>query len=888
MTYPAGEWTAYRGNQQRTGQAGLPCHIATPRTLWRWPVGGVIGAARVADLDGDGRNELVSAFSGGITAYRATGEQLWSRAFARGGWLFAVADVDGDGRVEVLAGSANPGQLTILDSCSGRTLSEWIFHDFVGFGGKLYDVNGDSCPELLMFANKAHQNRGENGYCLSFAAGAERPEVLWGGNPTADLFNLHCRPYPVIGDVDGDGRPEVVFIAKWPGASKYAERMVVVCLDAESGALKDSCDYDGHRPYGATQVADLDGNGKLAVLNAGWGHLVTFRWLERGLNTAYNRIVCEGRTLQDIAGPYGDHGNIMMLIEGRGGVQYAFDHSRSIFDVPAVAEPYPYVLLIDPRASKTVWYKAGEKLAGAADVDRDGAREIYTCEGETLRAYRSLTQTGRIERAQLLFYQAEDRPDVNNNYFPQKSGAQIVHLDVDEDGHDELLALWQPASEAASQLAWLDGLTLQVKMRAGIDIAGPRAMGVADLLGLGRPQVLLADEFGQLTAIDPRSEARVAMAAGGWMPQPSVAAFRKGEPPRVLVANAARVIQCLDASAGEPKLLWETSPMLGAGTAPTANLPVSIVDDGPLIESLSADATERYLFHVGQDCALRLINGDGREVRRYDLGPAAGDRLRLAVGHFVDRRRKDVFVSLDYPAPPTQRDRLIHSETGQTLWTNQPGIAWYPAVGDPRGAGHDDLIGVWYFSYHHIDGRTGETLLLDHNRPGYHHLALIDVDGDGRLETLASGGYMSIYCADAATGACRWKIDQLNYNAGRTAGVADVDGDNILELGVVFVDGRFHCYNGATGELKWTLDVGAAGSDVIAADVDGDGNPEFVFGSNDEHLWAVGVRGGQPRALWRHKLAGALGSPIAADVNGDGACEILVAAGDGFLYCIGR
>ncbi len=716
----------------------------------------------------------------------------------------------------------------------------------------------------------------------------ERPEKLWGGEPVGDLFNLHCRAYPVVGDVDGDGKPEIVIIVKWPRVSKYAERMIVACMDAATGAVKELCDYDGHRPYGATQLADLDGSGRQTILNAGWGHLATFRWLERGLNTAYNRIVCEGKTLQDIAGPYGARGELMMLIEGEGGVQYAFDHSRSIFDVPVVAPAYPYVLLIDPRESKTVWHQANHRLAGAADVDRDGAREIYTREGDILHACRGGMECGRLERARLLFYQADDPPAINNNYFPHKSGAQVVNLDVDGDGVDELLAAWREKPDGAEQLVWLDGVSLQPKLRAPLDDPATQAAGLGDLLGLGRPQVLLVDSLGALIAYDPREASRAVMPTGGWQPQPSVAVLREGEPPRVLVAKAARRVQCLDASSEPPRLLWQTSPMLGAGSVPTANLPVSIVDDGPLIDGLSECSSERYLFHVAQDRALELVDADGRVARRYECGSSVGERLRVACGRFLDGARKDIYLSTDYPAPPAQADHLIRSDSGEMVWSNSPGICWYPAVADVRGAGHDDLVGLWYFTYHQIDGADGRTLFSDSNRPGYHHLALLDMDGDGRLETLASGGYMSIYCADAASGALHWKINGLNYSAGRTAGVADVDGDGIMELGIAFLDGRFNCYNGATGALKWALDLGAAGSDAIVADVDGDGRLEFVLGCNDEHLWAIGVHDGRPQVLWRHRLAGAIGSPVAADVNGDGACEILVAAGDGYIYCVGR
>jgi outer membrane protein assembly factor BamB len=298
-------------------------------------------------------------------------------------------------------------------------------------------------------------------------------------------------------------------------------------------------------------------------------------------------------------------------------------------------------------------------------------------------------------------------------------------------------------------------------------------------------------------------------------------------------------------------------------------------------------AGERYLFYFAADRKLMLLDGKGRVVWTMDAGMTTGERTRVATGHFVDAIRKDILISIDYPSSFNQIDRLYHSQTGEVIWTNVKGINSYPAVADVRGTGYDDLLGAWYFTYHHIDGKTGQSLVLDNNSAGYHHLALVDVNGDGKLEAIASGAYMSIYCTAAATGKRLWQVTDLNYSAGRTAGMADVDDDGLMELGIAFMDGRFNCYNGATGELKWTLNLGGAGSDCMTADVDGDGRNEFIVGSHDEHLWAIAVRNGQPVVLWRYPLPGAVGSPVAADVNGDGLCEILVAAGDGYLYCIG-
>jgi hypothetical protein len=67
----------------------------------------------LADLDGDGKLEIVVAFADGtIRAYRQNATQLWSYNFAQGKKLFAsepaIGDVTGDGLPEVLFGTYSP------------------------------------------------------------------------------------------------------------------------------------------------------------------------------------------------------------------------------------------------------------------------------------------------------------------------------------------------------------------------------------------------------------------------------------------------------------------------------------------------------------------------------------------------------------------------------------------------------------------------------------------------------------------------------------------------------------------------------------------------------------------------------------------------------------
>lgn len=335
------------------------------------------------------------------------------------------------------------------------------------------------------------------------------------------------------------------------------------------------------------------------------------------------------------------------------------------------------------------------------------------------------------------------------------------------------------------------------------------------------------------------------------------------------------------AEGGEPRLCWRSTPDPRDGVRETWHWQPCAVD-------VDGDGG-KVLLHVDgadEDRHLRLLDGDGRQRRAFPVGPSWNGFYLVAAGHFTDARRRDLYVGVQYPYYGRHQSRLLHGVTGQTLWTRDPGLAYGPAVADLRGTGRDDLVGLYYFTHTVLDGGTGQVLFADAARPGYHPAAAVDVDGDGALEVLLSGGYMTISCA-GADGARRWVIDDLHYNAGGAAGIGDVDGDGRLELGVAFRDGRFCGYDAATGQRRWTLPLPAAGTDTACGDVDGDGAEEFVFGCWDGNVYAVSGAGGQPRVLWTAPVGGAPGVPILADADGDGASEVLVAGGDGYLCCLG-
>ena len=90
-------------------------------------------------------------------------------------------------------------------------------------------------------------------------------------------------------------------------------------------------------------------------------------------------------------------------------------------------------------------------------------------------------------------------------------------------------------------------------------------------------------------------------------------------------------------------------------------------------------------------------------------------------------------------------------------------------------------------------------------------------------------------------------------------------------------------------ENLWSLDLRSTTADIVSCDIDGDGKEEFIAGTTDGRLLAIGTdASGKGVIRWGVNIGFALGSPVIADVDGDGCCEILVVSGDGSLVCVGK
>ncbi len=195
----------------------------------------------LADVDGDGRLELITA-QGGQVGYAkpdtsdATKPWTFVPVSEKGSWGphgFGVGDVNGDGRMEILHASgwweqsaSGPKALWKFHSASfGATQGEWFLRG--GAGIFVYDVNGDGVPDVISSLNahgpglawfeQQRDSQGNSTWKRHLIMGdpavplAERKD--WEETDKSVAFTeLHALD---LADLDGDGLPCLVTGKRW-------------------------------------------------------------------------------------------------------------------------------------------------------------------------------------------------------------------------------------------------------------------------------------------------------------------------------------------------------------------------------------------------------------------------------------------------------------------------------------------------------------------------------------------------------------------------------------------------------------------------------------------------------------------------------------------------
>ena len=248
------------------------------RHVIRRRVGEWLERHAIADIDGDGKAEIVSVdnTNGCLLYFACDGDPRRSASWTHhyisegelpGAYDLSIADLNGDGCLDVAASSWRIGrQFAWFENREGQ----WVKHmieDNVGETRAIHalDIDGDGRPDLLGTS------------CTS-------SELMWyrnPGDPTREPWEKHLidrSSSPMHGqpvDLDGDGDVDVVMALRGSDASSAAGQCQIVWYENDGSPASGpwakhviAADF----PMAFEAVAgDIDGDGQIEVVATAWG-----------------------------------------------------------------------------------------------------------------------------------------------------------------------------------------------------------------------------------------------------------------------------------------------------------------------------------------------------------------------------------------------------------------------------------------------------------------------------------------------------------------------------------------------------------------------------------------------------------------------------------------
>lgn len=916
-----GDWASFRADKGYTGRATLAGQIDKPGLRWNMYLGGAHqnGDLWIGPLGADG-TERVAGISGGKVVVKNTADEvLWISPAIAASTLVGAYDFDGDGAKELLVARYQaPAALYLFDAQNGTLL--WRYADFTntatsfpGYQIIVTDLNGDQKPDIVCKPDQSLQT-----YAFSFAQGFKTnpaENVLWSYTHTK-YHNV--TPY-VVGDLDGDGTPEVVFF----------EYGVITILDGASGALKQQPNVFNAYSFGLMRIVTLGNDPQprlLAIGNSGSNaDVLLYNAKTKAVEWAYqwDPALPQGKALSYAENSFAEldqDGTPEVVISVWNDTDdETLEFGSSPADHDGINAPGHWTLLVlnaktgHVKASladaylRAVVPAAGGKpalvLAQQMTADKRQPDAFGTLTALRLTA-QGLQEVSRIEHAALALAPSAPQADAN----AMSDAVHLLHSDADADGWPEVLVSLEGAKAGVAELLALYDLSVSPAVsRASYAVPQDETLtpvqdGIAPL-STGQAQLALFGSAGYVELFDGQGLTRQAkLRAGSFSPEYLVADLDNDGYAEVIVTNSRNelcVLETKQASlTNDPKVRFCYQGLTG---------------QRPMTVDAYGNGQRQLLVKDLQDPntpVLRLLDAGGTELWNRSLPGYGGAPSYLIPGrlhsspNLSDNSNDILIVGYDHSKPEDKAWRMeaISALDGHRLWEIAPQqnaqMLTPPIVKDINGDFVDDVLWLTYArteSYNGLNGALIDSIQTYWARSG----VLLDFDGNGKDELLETfwGASEGISLYSLLNAPPLWTVP-VAYNA-----ETDTRWPGLIALGngkYGFIKptsmGLLTAFDSA-GQPLWgpnyvrqgqvqATDFGAPTniSGLVVGDVNGDGREEALLGSADGYLLALDALNGT--LVFSLNLNAPVSEPILADVDHDGKLDILVGTGDGQLHMI--
>ncbi len=381
----------------------------------------------VADLDGDGRADVVAVMADRLAWFRQTPDGGWQEHPVTTAKLHdvEVGDLDGDGVPDLVARnqSAFGGDGGRVRLFFGSRSGEWTPQAFdvpAGEGLRLADVDSDGRPDVVVnawwYRNPGARDGRWVGY--RYAGRWEWPHVV-----------------VEVADVDGDGRPDIVLSPAEPAGQRYRIAWFRAPEDRTRPWNEEVIDADVEAVQHALVAADFDLDGRVDVVTAAMHQGQAPREIR------LHRRRADGSWTATPLGEGGSHNLRVADIDGDGDVD--------LFGANWSGERQPLELWVnrrcEPRPRSDGWprhvidpNRPGQAaFVGAADLDGDGRLDLVSGG----RWYRN---PGRSTGG----WPAQD--------FGRALGDYSALADIDGDGDLDVVGLGAIGSKDQARFAWAE------------------------------------------------------------------------------------------------------------------------------------------------------------------------------------------------------------------------------------------------------------------------------------------------------------------------------------------------------------------------------------------------------------------------------------------------